>query len=375
MVNFMKKVKPGITWNAPFLLMLLLLSSLVTTAKADPVLNDSSYYEISTAAQLKWFADKVNSGDQSINGVLTADVDLSTLDGEYWVPIGMWSEKNSSYQFFKGKFDGGNHVISGLVLRKMAGSGLFGITQGATISNVVVSGAQMKSTVDTEVASVQNGIAPVCGLATGGTLIENCHAKLTDILYIVRDSTEQKNIDFVGGIVGELRNSTAVGCSANGIVRTDGRYVGGIAGAINVGLVKNCSLNAYDGGNSVVVGIEDVGGIAGLVQGRSIENAIVGCTVADDTRIKATSETSGTVCGRDTLLDEPGLWDDYYEIYTADQLKWLSSSVNGGNTSAKAKLMNDISFAKAGKLTPIGNDGNHFSGIFDGQALPSIALA
>ncbi len=360
----------------------LLISCFSLTVHAndnEPALNDSSYYEISTAEQLKWFADKVNSGSESINGVLTADVDLSSLSGEYWEPIGMWSEENLSFKKFKGKFNGQNHVVSGLILRKGAACGLFGITEGATISNIIVSGAQMKTTPDTHVVSVQQGVGTVCGLATASTVIANCQTTMTEINYYIDNDILQKDIDNVGGIVGELRNSTVTGCTADGFIRTDGKCVGGIVGAVNVGLVKNCQLKAFAGGNSKVVGLTYVGGIVGFLQGRSMANAIIDCTVADGSIVTAsgvyerdtvkvnTSQIWGTICSVDSMDSEPGLWEGYYEIYTPDQLKWFSSKVNSGSNSIKGKLMNNLNMSKAGGFTPIGTKDKPFAGVFDGQ--------
>ncbi len=372
-----RKVSLGRLFLLPMILMLLSFGCLPVMADDTPVKNDSSYYEISTAAQLKWFATKVNAGDLSINGVLTADIDLSSLGEEYWTPIGQWSEESATCKQYKGKFNGQGHTITGLVLRKAAASGLFGFTEGATISNVTVSGALMKVTPDTRVAAIQYGIAPICGVATGGTVIENCHSALTEILYKHYDAEKQKDIDCVGGIVGELRSSTAKDCTVNGFVRTDGRYVGGIVGALNCGLVQNCHLQDYDNGNSAVVGIDYVGGIAGYLKNRTIENAIIDCTVAYKSVINATAGQDALVCGYGKVFAEPDQFDGFYEIYNADQLKWFSSQVNSGNTNINGKLMNDLNMSKAGSLTPIGTTDHPFAGEFDGQryTIDSLTIA
>ena len=361
---------------APFLTMLLSMVSGTVLADDTPVMNDSSYYEISTAAQLKWFATKVNAGDQSINGVLTADIDLSTLGEDYWTPIGYVSEEIVSSKTYKGKFNGDNHVIRGLVLRKAAASGLFGYTEGARISNIIIVEAIMRAEIDAKV-SFQYGIGAVCGLATAGTVIDNCQATLTQMNYFIVNENSQKDIDCVGGIVGELRNSSALNCTADGFVRTDGKEVGGIVGFVNVGLVKNCKLVDFDGGHSSITGLTYVGGIAGYVKGRGLEYAIIDCTVADSTEVTAVGyydtytetndTTASTICGKVLIASEPEEWDGFYEIYTPDQLKWFASLVNGGSTKKNARLMNSLNMSKAGTFTPIGTESNPFAGEFDGQ--------
>ena len=153
----------------PVLALLLLMVPRTMRADDTPVKNDSSYYEISTAAQLKWFSDQVADGNQSIKGVLTADIDLSVLGTEYWQPIGLWAEQpetgTTATTTFTGKFNGQGHTVSGLVLRKSMCSGLFGYAKGATIYNIIVNNAQMKVTPDAKVASIQYGIGTICGLA------------------------------------------------------------------------------------------------------------------------------------------------------------------------------------------------------------------
>lgn len=356
-----------------YIALLLLFGLLPETTRAavsetsEPTLNDSSFYEIGSAEQLKWFADKVKSGSQSINGVLIADINLNTLGEEYWTPIGLLSEEGFIYKSYKGKFNGQNHVVTGLVLRKAMASGLFGYTEGAVINNITVSGAQMKTTRDTRVSSIQYGIGVICGLAIGGTQIDNCHATMTELNYYIDDANMQKDIDCVGGIAGELRSSTITNCTADGFICTDGKYVGGIVGALNTGFIKNCQFNAFNGGNSKVIGLDYVGGIVGFLQGRTANYAIVGCTVSNGSVITAKAGASGTIVASDTLLAEPGEWEGYREIYTPEQLKTFASLVNGGQTSLKGKLMNDLNMSKAGGFSPIGTSDNPFAGEFDGQ--------
>lgn len=115
-----------------------------------------------------------------------------------------------------------------------------------------------------------------------------------------------------------------------------------------------------------MVGLDYVGGIVGYLQGRNLANAIVDCTVASGTVISSSGKY-GNIRGGGVFLEEPALWDGYYEIYTADQLKWFRNKVNGGSTTIKARLMSDINMSKAGGFTPIGTEDNPFAGVFDGQ--------
>ncbi|MDD6269178.1 MAG: hypothetical protein PUA84_03885, partial [Oscillospiraceae bacterium] len=104
---------------------------------------DGEVYQIGTAGELYWFADKVNNDNAnygSANAVLTADItvnkDLLSLleydtkgnvtnsgDFKSWTPIA-----NSGNITYKGIFDGQNHTVSGLYFNDSgaAFAGLFG---------------------------------------------------------------------------------------------------------------------------------------------------------------------------------------------------------------------------------------------------------
>lgn len=107
--------------------------------------------EISTAAELASFRDRVNAGMtyEGLTVKLTANIDLSSvLDKNYgWKPIGL---KITNGPVFKGTFDGQNHTISGLIINgdsfpaeyKENGDNvaLFGLIENATLKNFVLRG-------------------------------------------------------------------------------------------------------------------------------------------------------------------------------------------------------------------------------------------
>lgn len=77
-----------------------------------------SPYEIATAEQLAYLAQKVNSDDERYSGKyfkLTADIDLG---GHDWTPIGVFKDlmavTDPLEKYFGGTFDGGGHVVSGM---------------------------------------------------------------------------------------------------------------------------------------------------------------------------------------------------------------------------------------------------------------------
>ena len=92
--------------------------------------------QIGTLSELLDFSAEVNGGNtyEGKTVVLTADI---ALGGEVspWTPIG------TSANPFKGTFDGGNHVVSGLYIASGPDVGFFGFVSGGNIRNLVVDGS------------------------------------------------------------------------------------------------------------------------------------------------------------------------------------------------------------------------------------------
>ena len=141
----------------------------------DPMKGDNqAVIEIGTAEELSEFRDRVNAGEQAIDAVLTADIDLSSVCGEgigNWVPIA--SEDGHFGGSYNGVFDGAGHVIRGLY---MEGEGadyaaLF-LKLGYTgiIKDLGIEDAFLDS----------NDQAAVLVLENGG-IIENCYASETSV--------------------------------------------------------------------------------------------------------------------------------------------------------------------------------------------------
>ena len=130
--------------------------------------------EVSSPAALKAFAMDVDSGNtyEGMTVKLTADIDLEAYD-ENGEPVSFNPIGDSDHPF-KGTFDGQGHTIENLYQSGWAfgydwdhyGSvGLFGEIDGATIKNVVISGAE---------SFVEGGdVGGVVGSATGTCVFED----------------------------------------------------------------------------------------------------------------------------------------------------------------------------------------------------------
>lgn len=140
---------------------------------------EEGVYAIAVPANLKWVAEQVNSGEKSFEGKtirLMNDIDLNNLP---WTPIG-----TSEYPF-KGTLDGNGKVIKNMNVGTTAyarsraasvttGTGLFGVTENATIIDVSISNAQVNGEENTA-AGVLVGVAKGETTITGVT-IENGQA-------------------------------------------------------------------------------------------------------------------------------------------------------------------------------------------------------
>ncbi len=272
-------------------------------------------HTVGSAEELTGLAARVNAGE-SFEGdtvTLTADIVLNkdvvdydgTLrDGSYssWTPIGTEDAP------FKGSFNGGGHVITGIYINdpELSYQGLFGVVSGGDIYNITVKDSYI---------SVKDHAGAVAGYAIDGAVISSCHNDCTAV------RTENRS----GGIVGWTDRSDVYNCSSNGYCSSS-RCSGGIVGDVysngkiyncyNAGAVEGSQLvGGISGGttsadiqNCINVGeVSDGYLIAGGAGSRSIENcfALSNDTVNTGLTIGTSSSTAKTFSGYGAALDEP----------------------------------------------------------------------
>jgi hypothetical protein len=229
-------------------------------------------YQIATPAQLARLAELVNAGTDdtyvaaSVYYQLTADIDLSGYgkdydDGKGWKPIGYFDTGEGQAYAFKGRLDGGGHVITGLYIDRPDSrhQGLFGYMQGV-VQNLGVVNANITG---------QEFVGGIAGGAYKGSTIQNCYST---------GNISSEN-SYAGGIAGSVFGMVK-NCYAAGSVTAGGR-VGGIAGYVD-GTVENCyALNTVrntknESGNA--------GGLAGWVgSGGTLKNSAALNFAVEDT--------------------------------------------------------------------------------------------
>jgi hypothetical protein len=272
--------------------------------------SSNTYYSISSAAEMGYFRDYVNTINMNTNGVTFYLTDNIALSGT-WTPIGGASAENSSYApngiYFGGMFDGQGHAITGLSVSTTvststkAGWGLFGCVSG-TVKGLSVSGSVSVSGTGEYIGgivgyctgNVKNCTSNVTITATGSTAVggivgavETSSSTGMYPRYVYRCSAtgSVNGLKRIGGIAGATYCTTAGGividecCYTTGTIRTYNTarkaYVGGIVGYCR-GYVANCYINnatlqGYNGTGSYL------GGIAGLMQGSGPQAGMYNC--------------------------------------------------------------------------------------------------
>ena len=220
---------------------------------ANELKQDGDFYLISTADELRLFASMVNGGQTSINGRLTADIELNNTTGwENWgstAPANSWTPIGSNANPFTGTFDGQGHTVSGIFVNSSNNcQGFFGATNGATITNLHTAQGYIRG---------NGSIGGIVGNAKGGN-IEDCTNGCTIA------STGSSN----GGIVGYGMGVQITGCTNNGPLVAGQYQNGGIAGTVEDSTIDRCVNNAD------ITVADHAGGIAAYNTNGTVSNCL-----------------------------------------------------------------------------------------------------
>ena len=289
--------------------------------------NTDGYYEIANSTHLKWLAAKVNSGDMTVNAILTDDIDMSNL--ATWRAIGDWGATPNGTACFKGHFNGQGFTIKNFNIKSSHNYyGIFGVISGALVENFSING--------TITSSVAN--AGVIGYARDATpTIRNIHSSLN----INNTRVGSK----IGGILGNSNNGTVVvdRCTYSGTLdgkdaENNGNY-GGIVGYVNnngnahLG-VTNCLFDGKLINTAETPGNCTFGGIVGYV-GDSPDVTITNCLSVGMLQSAVTGQFYGAVKHNTCSIIN--------SFYQGDNINGSSSTVTP--TTQEATLVDDTKLA------------------------------
>lgn len=221
-----------------------------TTPFSDPTASD---YTITTAAQLRAFAQEVNGGNNFKEKTVKLGSNID-LGGLAWTPIGRMVEGDSfrDYQF-SGTFDGQDHTISNINAYSEDTSGLFGPVLGK-ICNLTVADSVFIG------HHYVGGIAAY-STANNGMEIVNCHVENSTLTSTPSRQYDGKydNGDKVGGIIGYCVIGDVVKqCSVENVSLKAYRDVGCIVGCFNTGGDAAFPSNTFEsnevrGDNQIII--------------------------------------------------------------------------------------------------------------------------
>lgn len=212
---------------------------------ADAVTEVDGVYEIKNAAQLAWVSQQVNSGATTFSGKTVKLVDDIYLGEKSWTPIGTVVSVPSVA--FYGTFDGNGKTIHDLNASdstpKWATAGLFGSLVSATIKDLTIENAVVKS---------NHYAGVICGYSEGESTIQNCkvsNATVTSTPELL--GAEWDNGDKVGGIAGYIVSAEVTGCTVENAAIQGYRDLGGIVGYANT--TSKVTGNALKGTVTITV--------------------------------------------------------------------------------------------------------------------------
>ena len=247
-------------------------------------------YQISTAAELAWFRDQVNSGNNTISATLTDNIDLSNFchakDGTKYTEEVSWTPIGNSDNMYQGTFDGNGKTISNLYINATYWdigitlfTGFFGYTDaGGSIKNITFDNAKVKS-VDDYYTGILVGIAASC--IENIKTLANCSVEGKDNVGGIAGEANGNigncenhamvnGAGFVGGIVGRYAYSgkSITSCANYGVITGTRNRVGGMAGYFVSGTIQNCA-NYGD-----ITGTFYVGNLIGCADECNLDNVL-----------------------------------------------------------------------------------------------------
>ncbi|WP_290737890.1 InlB B-repeat-containing protein [Fibrobacter sp. UBA3718] len=267
------------------------------SADADAPKKVNECYQITSPAELAWFAKKVNDNQTPYCAKVMADLDMA---GYHWIPI---SAKGTQRAV---DFDGNNKIIS----------------------NLYISAEEILKKYPNDRQYAQN--LGLIGAFTGhvqNVILENVEVYAYGNGYVSGNKDNEKSPLSIGTVVGWQANPNSIveNCYVTGKMVTsgDGQAVGGIVGNNGGGTIRNC----YSEVNIDASGTAYVGGIAGYTKaytGGAVAT-ISSCVYAGNTLSSTGSGAAGAIVG------------NHYDGTTAFENVYYDSDIFGNNSIGRTR--------------------------------------
>ncbi len=254
-------------------------------------------YQITTPAELAWFAKNVNDNKTPYCAKVMADLNMA---GYHWIPI---SAKGTQRAV---NFDGNNKIIS----------------------NLYISAEEILKKYPNDRQYAQN--LGLIGAFTGhvqNVILENVEVYAYGNGYVSGNSNHEKSPLSIGTVVGWQANPNSIveNCYVTGKMVTsgDGQAVGGIVGNNGGGTIRNC----YSEVNIDASGTAYVGGIAGYTKAYTsgAVATISSCVYAGNTLSSTGSGAAGAIVG------------NHYDGTTAFENVYYDSDIFGNNSIGRTR--------------------------------------
>lgn len=296
--------------------------------------SSESPFLITTAEELKWYANYVNgeSGDNVVHTTACAklmnDIDLSTVCGEgkgNWTPIAKYGiYKYDSEYHFDGVFDGNGHTISNLYINDENGSklGLFGYIKPTASSapasvknlkmyNVQIVGREYIAAVSGSGSGVTfENIEVISGSIAGTSIISGISSCVGNAKNCINRADVTASRMYAAGIIdyiGKVSN-----CSNYGKITAGTGLAGGIVSRGD-GFAKLTDCANY-GDIEITQPVGNDCGVGGLL-GFPWYVEISNCANFGNIYLKAQSELVGVIVGKGLLVKASGILANTGNIY------------------------------------------------------------
>ena len=286
---------------------------------------------INNASGLVWFANEVN-GSNNFNGKTVKLANNIDLAGIKWTPIGM-STDLANGKTFRGTFDGDGKTISNMTCENADAAGLFGYIYAATIKNVTIENAVLKS--NHYAGGIVNWVLNTTGNIKVPFVMENCHVENSTIASTPEEvNGNYDNGDKVGGLIGYANiNNEGAG--------------------INNCSVENTSIKAY----------RDFGGFIGYAKGVIMEDCTITNVTLEQDKTNGYQATTPTTFGMIIGRDECGNIID--GNYVAANKNSLQHAIDNNYNTIKliADIVGDVTvIQKPGVKITIDGKNHKFNG-------------